>query len=65
VYGRSFNPTVRHLGRQLAALEDMESGYACSSGRYTYLHTLLRERAVNKLSKASYLRNQVFQSVMS
>lgn len=32
LYGRSFNPTVRYLGQQLAALEGMEAGYTCSSG---------------------------------
>ena len=32
LYGRSFNPTVRYLGRQLAALEGTEAGYGTSSG---------------------------------
>ena len=32
MYGRSFNPTVQHLGRQLAALEGAEAGYCCASG---------------------------------
>ena len=32
LYGRSFNPTVRYLGQQLAALEGLEAGYTCSSG---------------------------------
>ncbi len=32
VYGRSFNPTVRALAKQLAALEDTEAAYATSSG---------------------------------
>ena len=33
LYGRSFNPTVRYLGRQLAAMEGTEAGYGTSSGR--------------------------------
>eukprot|EP00877_Chromochloris_zofingiensis_P010162 jgi/Chrzof1/539/Cz01g19150.t1 len=41
VYGRSFNPTVRGLGRQLAALEQTEAGYACSSGMAAISSTLL------------------------
>ncbi|KDD74521.1 Cys/Met metabolism PLP-dependent enzyme, partial [Helicosporidium sp. ATCC 50920] len=32
LYGRSFNPTVRYLGRQLAALEGAEEAYCTSSG---------------------------------
>jgi hypothetical protein len=32
VYGRSFNPTSRYLGRQMAALEGTEAGYVTSSG---------------------------------
>jgi len=32
VYGRSFNPTVRALSAQLAALEDTEAAYATASG---------------------------------
>lgn len=32
-YGRSFNPTVRYLGRQLAALEGGEAAYCCASGK--------------------------------
>ena len=32
LYGRSFNPTVRYLGRQLAALEGGEAAYCCASG---------------------------------
>ena len=32
LYGRCFNPTTLHLGRQLAALEGAEAGYCTSSG---------------------------------
>jgi methionine-gamma-lyase len=32
LYARHFNPTVYHLGRELAALEGTESGYCCASG---------------------------------
>lgn len=32
VYGRSFNPTVRNLGRLLARLEDTEAAHPCASG---------------------------------
>jgi O-acetylhomoserine/O-acetylserine sulfhydrylase-like pyridoxal-dependent enzyme len=32
VYGRHYSPSVCHLGRQLAALEGTEAGYATSSG---------------------------------
>lgn len=32
LYGRHFNPTVYTLGRELAALENTESGYCCASG---------------------------------
>lgn len=32
LYARHFNPTVYTLGRELAALEDTESGYCCASG---------------------------------
>lgn len=32
LYGRSFNPTVYALGRQLAALEDTQAAYAAASG---------------------------------
>lgn len=35
VYGRSFNPTVRALSKQLAALEAMEAAYCTASGAYT------------------------------
>ena len=31
-YGRSFNPTTRALGRQLAAMEGTEAAYATASG---------------------------------
>lgn len=42
LYGRSFNPTVRYLGRQLAALEGTEAGYAVSSGLGAISATLLQ-----------------------
>ena len=32
LYGRSFNPTVRYLGKQMAAIEGTEAGYGTSSG---------------------------------
>ncbi len=32
LYGRSFSPTVRQLGKTLAALEGTEAAYACASG---------------------------------
>eukprot|EP00887_Chlorella_sp_A99_P007420 scaffold2.g7420.t1 len=32
LYGRSFNPTVRYLGRQLAAIEGTEAAYCTASG---------------------------------
>ncbi|MFT5232764.1 MAG: methionine-gamma-lyase [Candidatus Krumholzibacteriia bacterium] len=32
LYGRHFNPTVYHLGKQIAALEGAEAGYCCASG---------------------------------
>ncbi|GFR41429.1 hypothetical protein Agub_g2116 [Astrephomene gubernaculifera] len=41
VYGRAFNPTVRHLGRLLAALEGCEAAYPCSSGMAAISSTLL------------------------
>ena len=41
LYGRSFSPTVRHLGRQLAALEGTEASYACASGMAAISSTLL------------------------
>ncbi|KAK9821713.1 hypothetical protein WJX81_001329 [Elliptochloris bilobata] len=42
LYGRSFNPTVRYLGQQLAALEGMEAGYTCSSGMAAISAVLLQ-----------------------
>ncbi|GIL64897.1 hypothetical protein Vafri_18736 [Volvox africanus] len=41
VYGRAFNPTVRHLGRLLAALEGCEAAYPCSSGMAAISATLM------------------------
>ncbi|GIL72314.1 hypothetical protein Vretimale_3976 [Volvox reticuliferus] len=41
VYGRAFNPTVRHLGRLLAALEGCEAAYPCSSGMAAISSTLM------------------------
>lgn len=32
LYGRSFSPSVAHLGRQLASLEDTEAAYCTASG---------------------------------
>lgn len=32
IYGRDCSPSVRHLGRQLAALDGTEAGYATASG---------------------------------
>lgn len=32
LYGRNFNPTVYHLGRQLAAIEGTEAAYCTASG---------------------------------
>lgn len=49
VYGRSFNPTVRGLGRQLAALEDMEAGYACSSGALWLCRRFLKASLLHDL----------------
>ena len=40
LYGRSFSPTVRNLGRQLAAWEGTEAAYACSSGMAAISATL-------------------------
>jgi methionine-gamma-lyase len=40
-YGRSFNPTVRNLGRQLAALEGAAAAYCCASGMAAVSATLL------------------------
>jgi O-acetylhomoserine/O-acetylserine sulfhydrylase-like pyridoxal-dependent enzyme len=42
LYGRSFNPTVRYLGRQLAAFEGTEAGYAVSSGLAAISATFLQ-----------------------
>ncbi|KAG2497873.1 hypothetical protein HYH03_004139 [Edaphochlamys debaryana] len=41
VYGRAFNPTVRHLGRLLAAMEATEAAYPCSSGMAAISSTIL------------------------
>ncbi|GAX83508.1 hypothetical protein CEUSTIGMA_g10933.t1 [Chlamydomonas eustigma] len=41
LYGRSFNPTVRALGRHLAAMEGTEAAYACSSGMAAISSTLM------------------------
>lgn len=40
-YGRSFNPTTRALGRQLAAMEGTEAAYATASGMAAISATLL------------------------
>ena len=40
-YGRSFNPTTRALGRQLAAMEGTEAAYATASGMAAISSTLL------------------------
>lgn len=42
LYGRSFNPTVYNLGRQLAAMESTEAGYAASSGMGAIASTLMQ-----------------------
>lgn len=42
LYTRHFNPTVYELGRELAALEDTESGYACASGIAAIAATVLQ-----------------------
>lgn len=42
LYGRSFNPTVKALGRLLAAMEGTESAYACASGMAAVSSTLLK-----------------------
>lgn len=42
LYGRHFNPTVYALGRELAALEDAESGYCSASGMAAISATLLQ-----------------------
>ena len=41
LYGRAFNPTVRYLGRQLAALEGAEAAYCTSSGMAAISCTVL------------------------
>lgn len=41
VYSRHYNPTVMHLGRQLAALEGTESGY-CTGEKPLLRHSLLQ-----------------------
>lgn len=51
LYGRSFNPTVRYLGRQLAALEGAEAAYCCSSGE-TWAGQLGRAGATPKAGAA-------------
>ncbi len=42
LYARHFNPTVYTLGRELAALEDSESGYCCASGIAAIACTVLQ-----------------------
>ena len=42
LYGRHFNPTVYVLGRELAAIEGTESGYATASGLSAIACTLLQ-----------------------
>jgi methionine-gamma-lyase len=42
LYARHYNPTVYTLGRELAALEDAESGYCCASGMAAISATLLQ-----------------------
>ncbi|HRV81027.1 MAG TPA: PLP-dependent transferase, partial [Planctomycetota bacterium] len=42
LYGRHFNPTVVSLGKQLAALEGGEAGYATASGMSAIACTLLQ-----------------------
>ncbi|MFG0330739.1 MAG: aminotransferase class I/II-fold pyridoxal phosphate-dependent enzyme [Phycisphaerales bacterium] len=42
LYGRHFNPTVYVLGRQLAALEGTEAGYATASGMSAIAATVLQ-----------------------
>jgi len=41
LYSRCWNPTVRRLGAQLAALEGTQSGYACASGMAAISSALL------------------------
>lgn len=42
LYGRHFNPTVYALGRELAALEGTEAGYATASGMSAIAATLMQ-----------------------
>ena len=42
LYARHFNPTVYALGRELAALEATEAGYACASGMAAIAAALLQ-----------------------
>ena len=42
LYGRHFNPTVYVLGRQVAALEGAEAGYATASGLGAISSTILQ-----------------------
>ena len=42
LYGRHFNPTLYVLGRELAALEGTEAGYATSSGMSAIAGTLIQ-----------------------
>lgn len=42
LYARHFNPTVYTLGRELAALEDTESGYCCASGIVAVAATIMQ-----------------------
>jgi len=42
LYGRHFNPTVYALGRQLAAIENTEAGYATASGMGAIAATLMQ-----------------------
>ncbi|MGD8376712.1 MAG: aminotransferase class I/II-fold pyridoxal phosphate-dependent enzyme [Acidobacteriota bacterium] len=42
LYGRHFNPTVYVLGRQMAALEGTEAGYATASGMAAISSTILQ-----------------------
>lgn len=42
LYGRHFNPTVYHLGRQLAAMEQAEAAYCTASGMAAISSVLLR-----------------------
>lgn len=42
LYGRHFNPTVYVLGRELAALEGVEAGYATASGMSAIACTIMQ-----------------------